>query len=135
MATIKPPANPESNPRVKKVFDDIRTTRNTDFVGNIWRYLAAYPELLESTWTDVKSVMSTDSVLDNKTKEMIYIAVSTANACGYCVHSHTAAAKAQGMSDAEHAELMQIIALAARTNHLLTGFQIPVDEAMQADKA
>ncbi len=132
MATVSAPQTPENDPRVKAVFDDIRQTRNTDFIGNIWRYLAFDPALLERTWQDVKAVMATESVLDAKTKEMIYVAVSTANACGYCVHSHTAAAKAQGMTDAEHAELIQIISLAARTNHILTGLQIPVDEQLQA---
>ena len=132
MATVRPTENPEENPRVRAVFDDIRTTRGTDFVGNIWRHLAFSPELLESTWRDVKAVMGHDSALDAKTKEMLYVAVSTANACGYCVHSHTQAAKAQGMSEAEHAELMQVIALAARTNHLLTGLQVPLDPELEA---
>lgn len=132
MATVSAPENPESDPRVKAVFDDIRATRNTEFVGNIWRYLAFDPGLLESTWNNVKSVMTGESLIDAKTREMIYVAVSTANACGYCVHSHTAAARANGMSNAEHAELLHIISLAASTNHLLTGLQIPVDEELQA---
>ena len=132
MATVSAPENPENEPRVKAVFDDIRATRDTEFVGNIWRYLAFDPALLESTWSNVKSVMTGESLIDAKTREMIYVAVSTANACGYCVHSHTAAAKASGMSSAEHAELLQIISLAASTNHLLNGLQIPVDDEMQA---
>jgi len=132
MATVNAPENPEGDPRVKAVFDDIRATRNTEFVGNIWRYLAFDPALLESTWSNVKSVMTGESLIDAKTREMIYVAVSTANACGYCVHSHTAAAKANGMSSAEHAELLHIISLAASTNHLLTGLQIPVDKELQA---
>jgi AhpD family alkylhydroperoxidase len=133
MATVKKPENPESNPRIKAVFDDIRTTRNTDFIGNIWRYLAFDPALLENVWSDVKAVMATDSLIDAKTKEMIYVAVSVANACSYCVHSHTAAAKAQGMSDAEHAELLRIISVAAKTNHILTSMQLPVDAVFDAD--
>ena len=132
MSTVNPPQNPESNPRIKAVFDDIRETRQTEFVGNIWRYLAFDPGLLESVWADVKRVMSGPSHLDQKTKEMIYVAVSVANACSYCIHSHTAAAKAAGMTDEEHAELLDIISLAARTNHVLTSMQIPVDSAFDA---
>ena len=132
MSTVTPPENPESNPRIKAVFDDIRQTRQTEFVGNIWRYLAFDPGLLESVWADVKRVMSGPSELDQKTKEMIYVAVSIANACSYCIHSHTAAAKAAGMTDAEHAELLDIVSLAARTNHVLTSMQIPVDPAFDA---
>ncbi|MCB1888515.1 MAG: carboxymuconolactone decarboxylase family protein [Rhodocyclaceae bacterium] len=127
MATQRRPAAPEDDPRVKAVFDDIRATRKTDFINNLWRTLAFDPALLERTWTDVKALMATPTELDPLTKEMIYIAVSIANACSYCVHSHTAAARARGMSDAQHAELLAIVALAARTNHLVTGLQVPVD--------
>ena len=132
MAAVRPPQNPEDNARIKAVFDDIRQTRNTEFVGNIWRYLAFDAALLEQVWHEVKTLMATDTLIDARTKEMIYVAVSVANACSYCVHSHTAAARAKGMSDAEHAEPMNIISLAARTNHLVTSLQVPVDEELQA---
>jgi len=132
MATIKAPANPEADVRVKAVFDDIRATRKTDFVNNLWRSLAFDPALLEKTWAEVKALMAQPTLLDPLTKEMIYIAVSIANACTYCVHSHTAAARAKGMTDAQHAELLAIVALAARTNHLATGLQPAVDAAFDA---
>jgi AhpD family alkylhydroperoxidase len=132
MATLKPPANPEADPRVKAVFDDIRTTRKSDFVNNLWQFLAFDPPLLESTWSEVKKVMATPSQIDPLTKEMIYIAVSVANACAYCVHSHTAAARSKGMTAAQHAELLAIVSLAARTNHLATALQLPVDAAFDA---
>ena len=132
MSTTRPPANPESDPRVKAVFDDIRTTRKTDFINNLWRALAFDPPLLERTWSEVKELMAKPSQLDPLTKEMVYIAVSVTNACSYCVHSHTAAARAKGMTDAQHAELLAIIALAAKTNHLATGLQVPVDAAFDS---
>jgi AhpD family alkylhydroperoxidase len=132
MATIKQPADPERHPRVKAVFDDIRATRKTDFVNNMWRTLAFDPALLESTWAEVKGLMATPTHLDPLTKELIYIAVSIANSCGYCVHSHTAAARAKGMTDAQYAELLAIVSLAAKTNSLATGLQIPLDEAFDA---
>lgn len=129
MSTVAAPKDPESDPRVKAVFDDIRATRNTEFINNLWRYLAFDPALLETVWGDVKRVMAVPSHLDQKTKEMIYVAVSVANSCSYCIHSHTAAAKAAGMTDEEHAELMSIVSLAGRTNHLLNAMQLPVDDA------
>jgi AhpD family alkylhydroperoxidase len=132
MATTPPLADPESDPRVKAVFDDIRATRKTDFINNLWQALAFDPALLESTWAEVKAVMATPGSLDPLTKEMIYIAVSVANACSYCIHSHTAAARARGMTDAQHAELLAIIALAARTNHLASALQVPVDPVFDA---
>ncbi|QDL55412.1 carboxymuconolactone decarboxylase family protein [Rhodoferax aquaticus] len=127
MATTPQATSPENNPRVKAVFDDIRATRKTDFVNNMWRSLAFDPGLLETTWADVKRLMATETLLDPLTKEMIYIAVSIANGCSYCVHSHTAAARAKGMGSEQHAELLAIIGLAAKTNHLATGLQVPVD--------
>ena len=115
------------DPRVAAVFADIRATRRSDFVNNIWRGLANDPALLERTWADVKAVMVADSTLDPLTREMIYIAVSAANGCGYCVHSHTAAARAKGMTAAQHGALLSIIGLAGHTNQLATAMQLPVD--------
>jgi len=126
-------AEVEANPAVKAVFDDIRKTRGSDFVNNIWRALAADPAGLKRTWENVKSLMAVPGALDPKTREMIYIAVSVANGCSYCVHSHTAAAIAKGMSEEEHGELMQIVALAASTNHLVTALQVPVDPEFEVE--
>ena len=116
-----------ADPAVSAVFADIRATRNSDFINHIWRGLANDPALLRRTWDGVKRVMAAEGALDPLTKEMIYVAVSTANACSYCVHSHTAAARAKGMTDAQHGELMAVIGLAAQTNHLVTAMQLPVD--------
>ncbi|MER9399137.1 carboxymuconolactone decarboxylase family protein [Mesorhizobium sp. M0615] len=120
-------AEVEKIPVAKAVFDDIRATRKSDFVNNFWRGLANDPALLKRTWEQVKVVMATESAIDPLTKEMIYIAVSTANGCSYCVHSHTAAARAKGMTDAQHGEMVSIIGLAGQTNHLVTAMQILVD--------
>jgi uncharacterized peroxidase-related enzyme len=131
VATVKllSDAEAEAIPAVKAVFDDIRATRKTDFINNFWRGLANDPVTLKRTWESLKAVMTGDTALASVVQEMIYIAVSTANSCAYCVHSHTAAARAKGMTDAQHAELLAIIGLAAQTNHLVTAMQLPVDEA------
>ncbi|GIX12829.1 MAG: alkyl hydroperoxide reductase AhpD [Paracoccaceae bacterium] len=134
MATISPPQDPESDPRVKAVFDDIRATRGTDFINNVWRYLAFDPALLEEVWRDVKAVLATPSLLDPKVKEMIYAAVSIANGCDYCTHSHLAAARARGMTAAEQAELMRIVGTAAKTNHILNAIRPPIDAAFLAEE-
>jgi AhpD family alkylhydroperoxidase len=128
MATVPKPENPEADARVKAVFDDIRQTRGSDFVGNVWRYLAFDPALLEEVWRDVKAVMAVPSLIDPKTKEMIYAAVSIANACDYCTHSHLAAARAKGMSLAEQAELLRLVATAGKTNHILNAIRPPIDD-------
>src|SRR5271154_3297666 len=118
MPTIKLWTDPEvsATPRIKAVFDDIRATRKSDFVNNFWRALANQPALLERTWSSIKEVMVEPGALDPLTKELIYIAASTINGCSYCVHSHTAAARAKGLTDQQHAELLAVMGMAAQTN-------------------
>ena len=128
MSTIAPPQNPETHPRVKAVFDDIRATRQSDFINNLWYYLAFDAQLLETTWRDVKEVMAKQGHLDSLTKELIYAAVSITNSCEYCIHSHTAAARSKGMTDKQYAEFLSIVSLAAKTNHLLNGLKVPIDK-------
>lgn len=128
MATVPLLSDPAAAAEARAVFEDIRATRGTDYVNNFWRALAHDPDELARVWGEVKSVMA-PGALDPLVKELVYIAVSTANACSYCVHSHTAAARAKGMTEAQHAELLRVIALAARTNHLVTALQVPVDAA------
>jgi AhpD family alkylhydroperoxidase len=125
--TLWTDAQAAADPRVQAVFHDIRATRKSEFINNFWRALANQPALLERTWASVKEIMVAPGALDPLTRELIYIAVSTANACTYCVHSHTAAARAKGMTDPQHAELLAIIGLAAHTNSLANALQIPVD--------
>ena len=133
MSTIKKTTR-EDNQLVKETYQDIRDTRNTDYIGNFWKYLAFDPSLLKEIWSDVKSLMTKETLIDKKTKEMIYMAVSITNNCSYCTHSHTASAKKLGMTDEEHAEFLKIVALAAKTNQLVNGLQVPVDEIFDADK-
>ena len=133
MSTIKKTTE-ENDQLVKETYQDIRDTRKTEYIGNFWKYLAFDPSLLKEVWADVKNVMTKETLIDKKTKEMIYMAVSITNNCSYCTHSHTASAKKLGMSDEEHSEFLRIVALAAKTNQLVNGLQVPVDEVFDADK-
>jgi AhpD family alkylhydroperoxidase len=135
MATVKLWTDEEVAvvPSVKAVFDDIRATRKSDFVNNFWRALANQPSVLERTWASVKQVMIEPGALDPLTKELVYIAVSTANSCSYCVHSHTAAARAKGLSDEQYAEFVAVIGIAAETNALANSLQIPGDREFVID--
>lgn len=129
MATVKLWTDEEvsANPRVKAVFDDIRSTRKSDFVNNFWRALANQTALLERTWSSIKEVMIEPGALDPLTKELIYIAASTMNNCSYCIHSHTAAARAKGLTEQQHAEFLGVVGMAAETNALATALQVPID--------
>ena len=133
MSTIKKTTE-ENDQLIKETYQDIKDTRKTEYIGNFWKYLAFDPSLLKEVWTDVKNVMTKETLIDKKTKEMIYMAVSITNNCSYCTHSHTASAKKLGMSDEEHSEFLRIVALAAKTNQLVNGLQVPVDEIFDADK-
>ena len=133
MSTIKQTPG-EGDPSVKNIYQDIRDSRKTNYIGNFWRYLAFDPSLLKNVWKDVKNLMVKDTIIDKKTKEMIYMAVSITNNCSYCTHSHTATAKKLGMTQEEHSEFLSIVALAAKTNQLVNGLQVPIDEIFDADR-
>ena len=130
MATVALIEYEQANDEVKAVYDDIRKVRQTDFINNFWKALANNPAQLKRTWEGVKEVMAPGAI-DPLTKEMIYIAVSASNQCEYCTHSHTAAAKAKGMTEAQHAELMAVIGMANSTNGLVASLQVPIDDVFK----
>ncbi|MDP4023809.1 carboxymuconolactone decarboxylase family protein [Methylobacterium sp. NEAU 140] len=131
--TLWDDAAAEADPRVRAVFADIRATRGSDFVNNFWRGLANDPALLERTWATLKAVMG-PGTLDPLTKELVYIAVSIANGCPYCIHSHTAAARAKGLTPEQHGEFLAVVGMANQTNALVNGLQVPVDQAFRVEE-
>ena len=120
----------DASPAVRAVFDDIKRVRQVDDVNNFWKYLAHDPALLARTWQSVKEVMA-PGALDPLMKEMVYLAVSVTNGCGYCIASHGAAARKAGMSEAMFGELMAIVGMANETNRLANGYRVPVDAAFE----
>ena len=127
MATVRLLTDNELSPQARAVFDDIRTVRQTEFINNFWRALAHDPVTLERTWESIKQVMR-PGALDAKTKEMLYVAVSIAHGCNYCIHSHTATARAKGMTEAEYAELVAVVGMASQTNRMVTALGVEVDD-------
>ncbi len=126
MALVPLLSDEEADARARAVFDDIRAARASDYINNIWRALANDPAQLEATWAQVKRIMA-PGALDALTKELIYIAVSAANNCSYCLHTHTASARAKGLSDPMFNELMQVVYLASLTNRIAIGLQVDID--------
>jgi AhpD family alkylhydroperoxidase len=118
----------EASPEVRAVFDDIKALRNVEDVNNFWKYLARDPVSLKRTWESVKQVMA-PGALSPLVKEMIYVAVSVTNNCGYCIASHTASARNAGMSEAMFAELIAVVGMANETNRLANGYRVPIDAA------
>lgn len=133
MAVVPTLSDAAAGAEARAVFDDIRAKRQTDHVNNFWRALAADPALLRAVWERLQVVMA-PGALDPLTKELVYVAVSVANGCDYCIHSHTAAARAKGMTEAQHGELLAVIAMASQTNALATALQVPVDAAFDAER-
>ena len=127
MATLGLVEYAEASPEVRAVYDDIMATRRTDWINNFWKALARDPATLRRTWESIKQIMA-PGALDPLTKEMIYLAVSASNQCGYCIASHTAAARKAGMTDAMFAELMAVVGMANETNRLASGYQVAIDE-------
>ena len=124
----KPIEYHEASPQVRAVFDDIKATRKVDDVNNFWKYLAADPVTLKRTWESIKEIMA-PGALDALTKEMIYLAVSVSNGCGYCIASHAAASRKAGMTEAMFAEVMAVTGMANETNRLANGYRVPIDPA------
>jgi AhpD family alkylhydroperoxidase len=117
----------DASAEVRAVYDDIMATRQTDWINNFWKALAADPASLKRTWESIKQIMA-PGALDPLTKEMIYVAVSVSNQCGYCIASHTAAARKKGMTDAMFQELMAVVGMANESNRLAAGYQVEIDE-------
>jgi AhpD family alkylhydroperoxidase len=127
MATLGLVEYADASPEVRAVYDEIMTARQTDWINNFWKALANDPPTLRRTWDSIRQIM-TPGALDPLTKELIYIAVSTTNQCGYCIASHTASARRQGMTDAMFAELMAVVGMANETNRLAGGYQVKIDD-------
>jgi AhpD family alkylhydroperoxidase len=133
MATLGLIEYADASPEVRAIYDDIMATRNTDWINNFWKALAQDPATLRRTWQSVKQIMA-PGALDALTKEMIYVAVSATNQCGYCIASHTAAARKAGMTNAMFAEVMAIVGMANESNRLASGYQVEIDERFLAPK-
>src|ERR1700683_2451841 len=127
MATLGLIEYDKASAEVRAVYDDIMATRQTDWINNFWKALAHDPATLRRTWLSIKEIMA-PGALDAVSKEMIYLAVSATNQCGYCIASHTAAARKAGMTDARLPELMAVVGMANETNRLASGYQVEIDE-------
>jgi AhpD family alkylhydroperoxidase len=118
----------EASDAVKAVYDEIKAARKLDDVNNFWKYLANDEQTLRRTWDSIRAVMA-PGALDPLVKEMIYVAVSVTNGCGYCIASHSASAAKAGMTQAQFGELLAVVGMANETNRLVNGYRVPIDAA------
>ena len=127
MPTFKPIQENEVSGKVKEIFEEIKTVRQITEIPNFWKSLANNPETLERTWTSLQQVMKKGE-LDPVVKELIYVAVSVTNGCGYCIKSHSLAAKKKGATNEMLNEMIAVVGMANETNRLVEGYQVEVDE-------
>ena len=122
----------DMNPRAKAVVEGIAAARGTDPAGinNVWKALARHPEVMERFAAEMKAVMAPGK-LDSLTKELIYLAVSVANQCDYCINSHGYMARQKGMSEEMYGEFMAVVLAAQKGNKIATAYRVPIDAAFE----
>ncbi len=131
MPHVKPVEYADAGAEVRAVYDDIKATRKIGYITNFWKALAHHPATLKRTWEALRDVMK-PGALDVKTKEMLYLAVSIANNCEYCIASHMASARAHGVSEAELGELIAVVGMASQTNRFAQAYQPEIDAIYRA---
>jgi AhpD family alkylhydroperoxidase len=119
-------------PRAKAVVENIAKARNIDPAGinNVWKALARHPAVMERFADELKAAMAPGK-LDPLTKELIYLAVSVANQCEYCITSHGYMARQKGMTEEMFEEFMAVVLAAQKGNKIATSYRVPVDAAFE----
>ena len=130
MPIFKPIIENDASEKVKKIYEDIKKTRNITEIPNFWKMLANDPNELERTWGSLKEIMKKGE-LDPVTKELIYVAVSITNGCEYCIKSHSLAAKKKGATDEMLKEMFAVVGLANKNNKLVDSYQVEVDDFLK----
>jgi AhpD family alkylhydroperoxidase len=122
----------EMAPRAKAVVEEIAERRGIDpaTINNVWKALARHPAVMEQFAAEMKTAFAPGK-LDPLTKELVYLAVSIANQCDYCIASHGAMARTKGMTEAMHEEFMAVVLAAQKGNKIATAYRVPVDAAFE----
>src|SRR6185312_16512357 len=119
----------DMNPRATAVVEPIATGRGIDpaDINNVWKGLARHPAVMEQFAAEMKEAFAPGK-LDPLTKELVYLAVSIANQCDYCIASHGTMAKRKGMTEKMHEELMRVVLAAMKGNKIASAYRVPVDK-------
>jgi AhpD family alkylhydroperoxidase len=122
----------DMNPRAKAVVDGIAAARGIDpaAINNVWKAMARHPAVMEQFAAEMKEAFA-PGALDPLTKELVYLAVSIANQCEYCIASHGTMARNKGMTDAMHEEFMKVVLAAQKGNKIAMAYRVPVDKAFE----
>jgi AhpD family alkylhydroperoxidase len=122
----------DMNERAKTVVEGIAQGRGIEpaDINNVWKALARHPAVMERFAAEMKAAFAPGK-LDPLTKELIYLAVSVANQCDYCIASHGAMARKKGMTEEMHEEFMAVVLAAQKGNKLTAAYRVPVDAAFE----
>ena len=126
MATVSIVEENQASDGVAEIYAEIKEWFGLPFVPNLFKVMAHHPAYLKSTWDRVKVILGPGR-LDRKTKEIVALAVSATNNCGYCIDAHTAALRKLGFGDAELVELLAVVDLFNGFNRLLDGLRVESD--------
>jgi AhpD family alkylhydroperoxidase len=109
------------DPTATAAYKDMEAT-----LGMVPGFFKAFPESgIAGAWAEFKNVqLNPATKLNNKTKELIGIAVASQIPCAYCIYFHTAVAKANGATDEEISEAVAMAAISRHWSTVLNGMQI-----------
>ncbi|TMJ32177.1 MAG: carboxymuconolactone decarboxylase family protein [Alphaproteobacteria bacterium] len=122
----------DMSPRAKAVVEGIAAGRGIDpaEINNVWKALARHPGVMEQFAAEMKEAFAPGK-LDPLTKELVYLAVSIANQCDYCIASHGTMARKKGMTDEIQEEFMKVVLAAQKGNKMAVAYRVPVDKAFE----
>jgi len=122
----------DMNPRAKAVVEGIAQARGIDpaNINNVWKALARHPGVMERFAAEMKAAFAPGK-LDPLTKELVYLAISIANQCDYCIASHGTMARQKGMTEEMHEEFMAVVLAAQKGNKIAMAYRVPVDAAFE----
>ncbi len=128
MASVKMIEVDEATGQIQKIYQDIMDTLGIDFVPNMYKAMASNPSYLAASWNKIQAIMNQTGKLDDLTKAIIALTVSTMNGCAYCITVYTGAVRKYGLDDQGVTELVAVIDLFSGLNKFNTGLQIEMDE-------
>ena len=122
----------DMNPRARAVVEGIAAARSIDpsAINNVWKALARHPAVMEQFAAEMKEAFAPGR-LDPLTKDLVYLAISIANQCEYCIASHGTMARRKGMTDEMHEEFMRVVLAAQKGNKIAMAYRVPVDAAFE----
>ena len=128
MASVEMIEEEAATGQVEEIYGDIKQTIGIEFVPNMYKVMARNPAYLEASWNKIRSLMNEQRQLDDLTKAIIALTVSTMNGCSYCIEVYTGAVRKYGLDDDGLTEIAGVIDLFSGLNKFNTGLDVEMDD-------